>query len=285
MSINSCFVVNLVNCYANEMEVLEYAAMLTKQDVAERIYLIININLFSDGWNKVRLLKALEGLAIKSYVVDACKNLGYLNGMLNGYKEFKQHEPDIMIKWVIMSNTDIEIQSETFISDLFIKEYPEKVACIGPSIYQLQSKSYGNPQYMKRHTKEKLDILLFVLKFSYLAKIYFYLSYLKSLFRKKEKPESCFIEEAHGCFFIISEKIIIEMLKRPFPCLMYSEEAYISEIIRLLGYKEYYDSELEVTHKEKKVTGKLKTSVKVHMMRESVMFIRNMYYDSQRKQF
>lgn len=274
------FIVNLVNCYANEIEVLQYASMLAKQNAAEKVYLVININLFSDGWNEARLLGALENIAIKPYVVNASKNLGYLNGMLNGYKEFKRHEPNLTIKWIIMSNTDIEIQSETFIADLLIRAYPEKVECVGPSVYQLQSKSYGNPQYMKRHTKKELNRLLFILKFSSLAKIYFFLSHLKSLLKRREKPKSCFIEEAHGCFFIVSEKIITEMLKRCFPCLMYSEEAYVSEIIRLLGLKEYYDSRLEVIHKEKRVTGKLKTSIKARMMKESIMYIKRMYYDS-----
>jgi len=65
---------------------------------------------------------------------------------------------------------------------------------------------------------------------------------------------------------------------RKFKALLYSEEAYIAELIREYNKKTYYDSNIEVIHNESAVTGKLANKKKAKYIADSLKVIRDEFY-------
>lgn len=276
---NSISIVNLVNCYNNEAEVLAYAKMLASHNCHEILMLVVNVNSFSKNNNFENFENALSNAYNTSMVVTTGNNLGYLNGMIFSYNEFEKKCDSDFVKWIIMSNTDIIIEQSDFFKKLMSSNYPKDVVCIGPSIYSIQSKSYSNPQYLSKHTYLKLSILIFIMENYFFAFIYFYLAKLKAKVKnRRSKPDSSYMTEAHGCFFILNKAIMDKLKTKTYPCLMYSEESYISFLVHSNKKKIYYDSDLEIIHAENSVTKLLGVKKKSKMMAESLRFIRKLYY-------
>lgn len=276
---NSISIVNLVNCYNNEAEVLAYAKMLASHNCHEILMLVVNVNSFSKNNNFENFENALSNAYNTSMLVTTGNNLGYLNGMIFSYNEFEKKCNSDFVKWIIMSNTDIIIEQSDFFKKLMSSNYPKDVVCIGPSIYSIQSKSYSNPQYLSKHTYFKLTTLIFIMEHTCLAFLYFKLAKFKAKIRsKKGKKNSCYMTEAHGCFFILKKEIMDQLKHLNYPCLMYSEESFISELVSTSGKKLYYDSDIEVIHLENSVTGLLGVKKKAQMMAESLRLVRNMFY-------
>ena len=101
-------IVITANCYNNEEEVIRFINTIERQSAVDEIYLAICVNkatnakLISDHLDKSRL---------NGIVVDPENNLGYLHGCLYALERCKFDN----YKWVVISNTDIEIDNIQYI--------------------------------------------------------------------------------------------------------------------------------------------------------------------------
>lgn len=268
-------ILNTIICYNNSEEVIRYISSILERE-KERISFSVVINKGTDK-DLEELRRVSESLYPgKVFIYDPGKNLGYLNGMLYGYREYiKMHSrPD----FIIMSNTDIEIP------DIGIYQYLEEkysnttIGCIGPSIYVKHRNVYDNPVCKERRTKREVDKIIHIMSIPVLRGVYVNLSDIKNRFSRKEKTKSGYVYEVHGCFFVLTQPFIRTIEDVDYGALMYSEEAYISESIIKNGFKTYYDSEIEVIHLEHTVTKGLKGEGIAKHILKSMKVIKETFY-------
>lgn len=266
---------NVIICYNNSKEVVKYIqSVLTLRAKDIFFSVVINAGICEDF---DRLKDFSECSKYKNVNIFVPRNnLGYLNGLLYGYRQFVAlHDtPD----YVIFSNTDIEIRDANFFDKIEQKKYSSDIGCIGPSIYVREREVYDNPVCDNRRPLSEINKLVKILSIPFIRGLYVNLSDFKTRFTKKKKTNSRFVYEVHGCFFILSNTFASLLAQKEYGALMYSEEAYVAEKIREFGYKVYYDSDLEVIHLEHSVTKGLKGEKIAKHICDSMKIIRKEFY-------
>lgn len=262
--------------YKNEEEVLDYAKMLSKQTASNKINIIIVNNKKSDNCY-IDLKSEIKKINISIDLFEPKENLGYLNGTIYGYNEFTYNK-NIIPDWVVISNTDIEINDKQFFEKFLSKNYDGNIWCVAPSVYAPNSNSFQNPQYIKRCSLHKINRLIFINKVPFISYIYWKLAEIKAKIKKSKKQESQYIYSAHGCFFALKNEFIEKIKNNSYGGFLYSEEAYIAENILMNRKKCFYDARLEVIHNENSVTGLLGMKKKSKYIVNSLKYIREEFY-------
>lgn len=274
-NISKCKILNIVTLFCNEIEVIEYAKKLSQQSISADISLVIVVNkngdMTEDDFND-----NLRKINIKIHLYKPGENLGYLNGLIYGYNQFvMRHEPP---KWIVMSNTDLTFSNNEFFKDFYKNKYNENIWLIGPSIYSPENKSYDNPQYKNRHSLKSLEKRIYIFKRPMLAYYYLKIANIKAKYKKRKKEDSQYSYSLHGCFFFINNNFMEILKGKKYGPLMYSEEAYLAELIRLNNKKCYYNSHIELVHTGSTVTGKLEIHKRSQYFQESLEYIREKFY-------
>ena len=270
-------IVNVVLCYKNEREVITYAKKVEKLNSSTKLDLVIVVNAMGE-MTESEFERKLNEPNLNIVVFYPKENLGYMNGLLYGYREYEKQKKDI-VRYVIMSNTDIAFKDSNFIDNLLTNNYPKDVACIGPSICVNEFKSYDNPVAYRRRTICEINRLIKKFSFPIFNELYVWLAFIKPRFiKRKKKLVAGKVYEVHGCFFILTGEFAHEIRNEYFGPLMYSEETFIAENVYVRGGCEYYDPELEVIHLEHTVTSHLKAKKRAQYMNESMRWIRNQFY-------
>ncbi len=268
-------ILNLVTLYSNENEVLEYARKLSKQSVSSEIVLVIVMNKKGD-MTEDDFCEDLKKINLKIHLYKPGRNLGYLNGLIYGYNQYAiRHQPP---EWIVMSNSDISFSNNDFFIDFYKDKYNANIWLVGPSVYSPENKSYDNPQYKNRHTLKSLEKRIFIFKRPNLAYYYQKIASIKAKLKKRKKEESQYSYSLHGCFFFINKNFMEILKDKKYGPLMYSEEAYLAELIRLNNKKCYYNSKIELIHTGSTVTGKLEIHMKSKYFQESLEYIKQKFY-------
>ena len=272
-------IINIVICYNNPHEVAEYAKKLKELKYSSNITLVVVVNsIDSDQFYVLEKLKKEQWFEV--LIAIPSQNLGYMNGLLFGYKEYKSiHSsvPDL----VIMSNTDIKYDDKLFLERLMMTQYSDEVYAIGPAVYSQARKSFENPVAYTRRTLSEINRLIFILDIPVIRTLYLFASDVKARIKKTGRGVSDNVYEVHGCYFIL-KGVFAELIKeKKYGALMYSEEAFISEEIYKLGKKEFYDSELYIEHLEHSVTGLLGAKKIAKYIVESMKVIKKEYYSNE----
>lgn len=268
-------IINVVICYENIDEIITYAKQFQNVQDQNVIELVIVINKIENNYQIKTLTEALYKLNIRFRIYNPNKNLGYLNGMIYGYKQYKKNG---IADWIIMSNTDIVYDVQEFSNYLSNKKYELDTWCIGPSIYSNGRKSYDNPVSIERRKKSDIKKIIRILKTPIINILYVALSDIKARMLPKKTGKSGFVYEVHGCFFIVKKELADLLVERNFPAFLYSEEAYIAELCYQNGKKIYYDTDVEVKHLEHSVTGFLKKRKIAKYISESLQIILDLFY-------
>jgi GT2 family glycosyltransferase len=266
---------NTVICYNNSDEVIRYIQGLLANRPNELTFSVV-INSGSEK-DKFALNHYSQELSDgKVFVFDPGSNLGYMNGLLYGYREYIKHYPQP--DYIIFSNTDIVIPDTMFFERFEAKQYGGEVGCVGPSIYVKSRNAYDNPVCVERRSLQDINRLIKILSIPVLRGVYVNLADFKGRMTRKAKESSKYVYEVHGCFFIISNAFASCLAQKDYGALLYSEEAYVAENIRKYGFKTFYDADLEVIHLEHSVTKGLKGERIAKHIRSSMMLIREEYY-------
>lgn len=259
--------------YDNFDEIISFLANLDNQN-SEQIVVGITVN--KDTKKKAKELKKsyfTKKMTIHLFFPET--NIGYLNGLFYAYEGLAKKNNDS--QWITFCNTDVELPDNNFFDKFFKNKYPKDIYCVAPSVFEKNRKVFENPQYEKRYNQEYLNKRIFIFERPILAKIYINLSKVKSLLSRNKKKDSRYVYSAHGSFFILRNSFL-QSINRNYFSLMYSEEAFVAEEIRLLEKKVYYDSSLEVIHNENQSTGKLNFEKKSRYIAESLIKIRDRYF-------
>jgi len=270
---------NTVICYKNEEEVIEYANNLYQQNYSQDIVLVVVIN--ESGIMATNIFESLlNSIGIEILICFPKENIGYLNGMIYGYKMYMETKKS-MPEWVIMSNTDIDFKDSSVIERLINSKYSSDIWCVGPAIYSPSKNTYDNPICIERRTIQRINFLIFVFSHSWLAAKYFKLSEIKSKIKSKKNKccqKSQLVYEVHGCFFIIRNEFAKILSNKGYEAFLFSEEAFIAELVRANNKFIFYDEDLEIIHKEHSVTNKLFINKKAAFYADSLKVIKNEFY-------
>ena len=269
-------IINIVICYNNAAEVMEYYKEILSLDEGNKVGYVVVINSSTD--EEANRLVNFGNENEHVYVFNPGKNLGYMNGLLHGYRGFRE-QTGLIPKYVIMSNTDIAFQDKKFITNLDNKIYPNSLGVIGPSILVSELNSYDNPVSDERYSLQYLNNLISRFSTPIIRELYVTASFLKPKFIKRKKDtKSRNVYELHGCFFILTSKYVEFLKDMEYGVLLYSEETYVAENAYRNGFNAYYDSDLEIVHKEHSTTSKLKPTRRAKLMAESMTWIRDTYF-------
>lgn len=265
----------LVSCYNNEDEVVRFAAHLSKQTVSEKIFLAVSCNSVKD---KEKLLKGLENSGLDNAVLYPERNLGYLHGCLYGLKHGISLED---YKWVMISNTDIEFQSDSFFYELLTRKMPEDIWCIAPHIV-LPGGRRQNPFLISRPSSKKMMAWKFIHENQVRLRSYTELSCLKRKLAAKKvshnDSKNSIIYAAHGSCFILKPACVDVLNKANDNIFMYGEEILIAELIRKYKKKVYYIHDLVVHHNENSTTSLIDYKRKSMYYKQSYEYLLNVFF-------
>lgn len=269
-------IINIVICYNNASEVIEYYDEILSLDDGKKVGYVVVINSATE--EEIDNIDNFSQEHDHVYVYNPGKNLGYMNGLLYGYRMYRE-QTGLLPQYVIMSNTDIAFQDKAFVTKLENKSYDNNLGVIGPSILVSELNSYDNPVSDERYTVNQLDSIIKKHRIPVLRESYVTAAFLKPKFIKRKKDTtSRSVYELHGCFFILSSKYAEYIKELEFGVLLYSEETFIAENAYRKGFIAYYDAELEIIHKEHSTTSKLKPTRRAKLMAESLSWIRDTYF-------
>ncbi len=269
-------IINIVICYNNASEVIEYYDEILSLDDGKKVGYVVVINSATE--EEIDNLDTFSQEHDHVYVYNPGKNLGYMNGLLHGYRMYRE-QTGLLPQYVIMSNTDIAFQDKAFVTKLENKSYDNNLGVIGPSILVSELNSYDNPVSDERYTVNQLDSIIKKHSIPVLRESYVTAAFLKPKFIKRKKDTtSRTVYELHGCFFILSSRYAEYIKELEFGVLLYSEETFIAENAYRKSFIAYYDAELEIIHKEHSTTSKLKPTRRAKLMAESLSWIRDTYF-------
>lgn len=269
-------IINIVICYNNASEVIEYYREILSLDEGSKVGYVVVINSSTDEEASKLELFGYENEHV--YVFNPGKNLGYMNGLLYGYRGYSEHT-GLIPKYVIMSNTDIAFQDKEFATKLANKNYDSRVASIGPSVLVSELNSYDNPVSDERYTLQQMNKLIRIFSTPIIRELYVTASFIKPKFIKRKKDlNSRNVYEIHGCFFVLTGKYAEFLKDQKFGVLLYTEETFVAENAHRNNLITYYDADLEIVHKEHSTTSKLKPTRRAKLMAESMTWIRDTYF-------
>lgn len=267
--------ITIIN-YANEKEVINFIKMISKQTISKLIDIII-VNNKSSKNKIINLANEIKAINIKTKIYYPHKNIGYLNGAIFGYNRYIQDfnkNPD----WVILCNTDIAINDINFFKKIIEQKYSRDIWCIGPSVYSSKKNTYDNPHYINRCSLKKINRIIKINEYPFLAYLYTWLAFFKSKLLKKKKQKSRYVYSIHGCFFILSSTFLEKIKNFFYEPILYSEEAYLAEILLINKKYCFYDETLEIIHHENSVTGLIGIKNRTKFISNSLKYIRTKFY-------
>ena len=269
-------IINIVICYNNASEVIEYYREILSLDEGSKVGYVVVINSSTDEEASKLEFFGYENEHV--YVFNPGKHLGYMNGLLYGYRGYSEHT-GLIPKYVIMSNTDIAFQDKEFATKLANKNYDSRVASIGPSVLVSELNSYDNPVSDERYTLQQMNKLIRIFSTPIIRELYVTASFIKPKFIKRKKDlNSRNVYEIHGCFFVLTGKYAEFLKDQKFGVLLYTEETFVAENAHRNNLITYYDADLEIVHKEHSTTSKLKPTRRAKLMAESMTWIRDTYF-------
>lgn len=268
-------IINIVICYENEDEVIQYAHKLSLLEGSDEITLAIVCN--KPGEKGVNYLRdGLQKSGIKSFVFESDDNLGYLNGMMYGFRRL--NELQIQSEWYVFSNTDVEFPQK----DL-IKRFRSSIACddrnywlVGPSVFVPSKNIHSNPYKVCRPRKldyEKTNFgLLFPRLFDWAYHTF-----------KPVVENSCYettmdVYTIHGSFMFLRKELLMEVSNHPAWELLFDEEPYLGELVQENKKRVLYESSMLIYHLEGTSTGKTKLIWKYKIMRNANKRILREFY-------
>ena len=151
------------------------------------------------------------------------KNLGYFGAVQKMMELSKPDDYD----FTIISNVDLTLGINA-LEELYKTQIDDTIGWIAPCIFSKRLNKDRNPAKLKRYSKRKLLLLLFMFKHAFLMKLYRRFLYG----RKKEMQISSIphkIYAGHGSFIILTKSYIQNCKKINYPVFLFCEELYLAE--------------------------------------------------------
>lgn len=262
--------------YHNIEEVTEFAKHLSCK-FPKKIYDLVIVN-NSNSYEEFESLNKRFSAFDNIFICSKNENMGYLSGLNYGV-QFYYSKKSMLPKWIILSNTDIIISNENFLTILNQYENIGKVV-IAPEIISKISNTNQNPLYLKRPNKRYIKTLILIYRYTLVYNFHQFLFKFKQ--KNTNKVNEVNIDEqeifsAHGSFMIFSNEAINE-LDLDYQRLLYGEELFIGEQCYRKHIPVKYVNSLKIMHTEHSSTSKKSNVFRKNKKYESIKYLYNMMF-------
>ena len=189
------------------------------------------------------------------------KNYGYLGTIQKNWGKLNISHSNF--DYLCVSNVDLLLKND-FFKVLEKCKFPKNVGMIGPSI--ITNKNIDkNPKIIHRPSIFKLLVNLLIFQVPFLSDIQFSLHHIRlKIYEKfskkhnlKKGSEIIYTYSSHGSFLIFTKKGFSIINKENYPILLFGEELFFGELLRINNFYSIYKPSLVVFDKEHVSTGKL----------------------------
>lgn len=275
----------LVICtnYWNEEDTIDYVnELLFQQQTDSKLDIVVVDNNEIDGENPL-----LEGIKSASNNVEI-----YRNGINAGYYGAASWALEMYLKasempeWIIVSNTDIRFENQSFLStllELYAENAPEVIA---PRIISASGELNQNPFMQKRPPAWRMHMYRSLFRFETTYRFYEMLHNVKTSMLKRRNPSEHVycnkdapysIYAPHGSLVIFNKKYFKNGGTLDYGSFLFGEEIFIAETARTLGLGILYEPRITAIHKERATT---KTTKKIwRYMHESSTYCAKSYFN------
>jgi len=240
----------------------------------------------SPGEEDLPKIRSAVGKYANAELIESPTNRGYFGGGRLGFDHYLE-QGNGLPDWVIVCNTDVQIEDEEFLSKLF-RQDPEAVGVIAPRIQALPGRVDQNPFMRRRPGPLRWVNLRFVSSNYAVAVVWDWLWRRKSQFkswlaarRRSSLPDHAAEREsiyaAHGSFFIFSRRYFEAGGFLDGNLFLYGEEISVAEICRSLGLPVVYEPSLCVLHKEHQSTGRVLSRFTYECQKKAMQYVTSRY--------
>ena len=224
--------------YLSYEETIEYAKNLLKQKGISLSVVIVDND---SPNNSLKVLSDFANLRKNIHVIDSGKNGGYSYGNNVGIKYVIQND---LSEYVIVSNNDIDIETNCFLLHLVMKfnRLPEDKAFVSPIMYDENGKSRVAARKLPTLTSEIIHSSLILDKFFG----------NKADYRIIESCKYQKVDCVPGAFFMGKTGVFEEIGFFDEHTFLYGEERILGYKVKKKGYSNYLINELKFYHEQSK---------------------------------
>lgn len=259
-----CFV---VLHYLADEDTIECIESIEKLDNSKDVSIVIVDN-YSNNGSVERIEKFVASLDNCSIIKNK-ENLGFAKGNNIGYAYAIKMYPRAC---VIILNNDTIIKQKDFLKKIENSYHEHSFAVMGPDIISLVDKGHQNPlgKVPNKETLKKqilkFEILLILSKLGVYNVFQKFFGNRKKIdvVRTKKSPSKVLYDQAlHGACLIFSPMFTAKMKEAFCPeTFLYKEEFILQKICEKNNLKMFYDSCVEIYHKEDSSTNMIVSNAK-----------------------
>ncbi|MDE6024405.1 MAG: glycosyltransferase [Lachnospiraceae bacterium] len=244
-----------------------------RNQVVDTLIIVVD-NSYSDN---PLLEKQLQDLKINNVLyLNTNDNLGYFNGA--SYALNYVQEKGDTFDWLIVSNVDIELESENIVD--ILNEYDKTdIGVVAPGIISVDGGYDKNPYKIQRCTKGHMYIRKIAFSNMLFANIYSGLVRLKNklvvkaLDGENKCQEGTEIYMPYGACIYFNKKYFEHGGKISIPLFLFGEELFVAETCKKLGLKIIYVPRIRFKNYEHASTSKLANKRIVKYNYKAICFI------------
>jgi GT2 family glycosyltransferase len=218
-------------------------------------------------------------------VTNFGRNYGYYGAATLALQEYVRVHP--WPDWIIVSNTDLLIDSATLFEQFDFYQGEQRVGVIAPAIISSSTGADQNPFFVRRPSAFRMHAIKWALKTrptTLALTVAFRVKRWIKCHRWVLKPETVFASESgarriyapHGSFIAFSKEYFDRggtLLHVPF---LYGEEIMVAEAAQKLGLDVVFDPRFRIKHMEHSTTSK--SSLVHHYQAESAEYCADTYF-------
>lgn len=178
-------------------------------------------------------------------------------------------------QFAAISNVDLEMP-EDFFSRLGQLKVADNVGWVANAIVSGLERRDRNPKIMHRYSEGRLKQLRFLFKYPILHYLYQKTLYLRK--RAYAQRPAMHIYAGHGSFILLTQSFLIRYPLLSYPMFLFCEEIYVAELCREAGLLVRYEPSVSVLDTEHCSTGKMRKSFYYKANYQSIDYILNTYY-------
>lgn len=272
--------VNYLNC----SDTIQFVQSLLRQDQAADIHIVVvdnseNEEEFTNLKNRLNFEQVM--------IIESKTNLGYFGGAKYGLQYYSSLWE--IPEWIIISNTDLEIQDPEFCNKLW-SNWKGSETVIAPSIVSTHTGLDENPHMVKRPSIRRILFYRTLYRFYYLTLFYQYLSCFRNYAKLKlidkipwlsstikSRSNEKLIYAPHGSFIIFNRNFF-KNADIDFGAFLFAEEIFVGELARNSGVKIVYAPSLIVIHHSHSTTGIIKNRKMIKFKNDSYSYLYHEFF-------
>lgn len=215
------------------------------------------------------------------------ENLGYFGAAQWGYKEYLRANENQIPDWVMVSNTDLKIESLNLKEQLSSFQNFPNLGGLAPLIISELSGQAQNPYMQNRPKDSQMHFLAQVFANDFSNWSYQWASYLKSQIKKSLLPRKTIpsyakqkIYAAHGAFMILHHNYFKVGHDFSHPIFLFGEEISVAENIRNSNLEIWFEPKIRILHREHQSTGIIPNKKMRGYIKEASAFCAKKYFSA-----